>query len=65
MEQVEPFAFGTIQAVLLLIFGYTIVKAKWIEVEGVNAANEGVIVPAILLVFYLYIMFAMGGLIYA
>ena len=58
------FAFGTIQAALFLVFGYTTVKGKWAEVEGVNATNEGIIVPAILLVFHLYIMFAMGGIIY-
>ena len=58
------FAFGTIQASLFLVFGYTTVKGKWAEVEGVNATNEGIIVPAILLVFHLYIMFAMGGIIY-
>ena len=58
------FAFGTIQAALFLIFGYTTVKGKWAEVEGVNATNEGIIVPAILLIFHLYIMFTMGSIIY-
>ena len=58
------FAFGTIQAALFLIFGYTTVKGKWAEVEGVNATNEGIIVPAILVIFHLYIMFTMGSIIY-
>jgi hypothetical protein len=59
------FAFGTIQAALFLVFGYTTVKGKWAQVEGVKATAEGYIVPAILLVFHLYIMFTMGDIIYA
>jgi hypothetical protein len=58
------FAFGTIQAALFLVFGYTTVKGKWAQVEGVKATAEGYIVPAILLVFHLYIMFTMGDIIY-
>jgi hypothetical protein len=59
------FAFGTIQAALFLVFGYTTVKGKWAQVEGVKATAEGYIVPAILLGFHLYIMFTMGDIIYA
>ena len=59
------FAFGTIQADLFLVFGYTTVKGKWAQVEGVKATAEGYIVPAILLGFHLYIMFTMGDIIYA
>ena len=59
------FAFGTIQAALFLVFGYLTVKDKWAQVEGVKATAEGYIVPAILLVFHLYIMFTMGDIIYA
>ncbi|CAI8420294.1 MAG: Uncharacterised protein [Porticoccaceae bacterium UBA1117] len=59
------FAFGTIQALLFLIFGYTTVKGKWAQVEGVKATAEGYIVPAVLLVFHLFIMFNMGEIIYA
>ena len=59
------FAFGTIQAALFLIYGYTTVKGKWAKVDGVKATAEGYIVPAILLVFHLYIMFTMGEIIYA
>ena len=59
------FAFGTIQAAFFLVFGYTTVKGKWAQVEGVKATAEGYIVPAILLGFHLYIMFTMGDIIYA
>ena len=59
------FAFGTIQAALFLIYGYTTVKGKWAQVDGVKATAEGYIVPAILLVFHLYIMFTMSEIIYA
>ena len=59
------FAFGTIQAALFLIYGYTTVKGKWAQVDGVKATAEGYIVPAILLIFHLYIMFTMGEIIYA
>ena len=59
------FAFGTIQAALFLIYGYTTVKGKWAQVDGVKATAEGYIVPAILLVFHLYIMFTMSEVIYA
>jgi|TARA_B100000768_G_C11217833_1_gene349089 hypothetical protein len=59
------FAFGTIQATLFLIYGYTTVNGKWAQVDGVKATAEGYIVPAILLVFHLYIMFTMGEIIYA
>ena len=58
------FAFGTIQAALFLIYGYTTVKGKWAQVDGVKATAEGYIVPAILLVFHLYIMFTMSEIIY-
>ena len=58
-------AFGTIQAALFLIYGYTTVKGKWAQVDGVKATAEGYIVPAILLAFHLYIMFTMGEIIYA
>ena len=47
------FAFGTIQAALFLIYGYTTVKGKWAQVDGVKATAEGYIVPAILLVLSL------------
>ena len=59
------FAFGTIQAALFLIYGYTPFKGKWAQVDGVKATAEGYIVPAILLIFHLYIMFTMGEIIYA
>ena len=59
------FAFGTIQAALFLVFGYTTVKGNWAQVEGVKATAEGYIVPAILLGFHLYIIFTMGDIIYA
>ena len=59
------FAFGTIQATLFLIYGYTTECGKWAQVDGVKATAEGYIVPAILLVFHLYIMFTMGEIIYA
>ena len=59
------FAFGTIQATLFLIYGYTTVNGKWAQVDGVKATAEGYIVPAILLVFHLYIMFTMSEIIYA
>ena len=59
------FAFGTIQAALFLVFGYTTVNGKWAQVEGVKATAEVYIVPAILLGFHLYIMFTMGDIIYA
>ena len=58
------FAFGTIQAALFLIYGYTTVKGKWAQVDGVKATAEGYIVPAILLIFHLYIMFTMSEIIY-
>ena len=58
------FGFGTIQALLFLIFGYTTVKGKWAQVEGVKATAEGYIVPAILLIFHLVIMFNMSEIIY-
>tara|TARA_Y100000385_G_scaffold208844_1_gene216584 strand:+ start:432 stop:575 length:144 start_codon:yes stop_codon:yes gene_type:complete len=47
------------------VFGYLMVKGKWAQVEGVEATAEGYIVPAILLVFQLYIMFTMGDIIHA
>ena len=65
VASLSVFAFGTIQAALFLVFGYTTVKGKWAQVEGVKATAEGYIVPAILLVFHLYIMFTMGDIIYA
>ncbi len=58
------FAFGTIQAALFLIYGYTTVNGKWAQVEGVKATAEGYIVPAILLIFHLFIMLSMGDIIY-
>ncbi|WP_435140962.1 hypothetical protein [Pseudopelagicola sp. nBUS_19] len=58
------FAFGTIQAALFLIYGYTTVNGKWAQVEGVKATAEGYIVPAILLIFHLFIMLSMGEIIY-